>query len=208
MIARSLNDRGQAFPIYAVAIVGLLFAALAFFAFGQASVVRSDAQGAADAAALAAAGDARDHLLPGMDLVKAKPEDWQDILDGKAFDMEGVCGVAEDFAELNKASGTCTRSGLRFVVQVTTDGTVGDSVVPGTSEIHGRARAEAQIVPRCELGPAPGPSTTPSPSPTASPVPGPVALSCKGEKTITYDPLNPDPWSTLARRLFDVRLVN
>ncbi|MFD8631534.1 pilus assembly protein TadG-related protein [Streptomyces sp. NPDC059533] len=207
MIRRSLNDRGQAFPIYAVFIVGVLFAALAFFAFGQASVVRSDAQGAADAAALASAGDARDHLVSGLDLAKAKPEDWQDILKGKFFDTEGVCGAARNFAQLNGAKATCTRSGLHFAVEVTTDRTVGDSVVPGTSDMQGKAQAEAEIVPRCELGPVSAPSATPSPTPTGPSLPGPIALTCKGGKNVTYDPANPDPWSTLARRLFDVRLV-
>lgn len=84
------GDRGQAFPIYVVALVGLLFAALALFVVGQASVTRSNAQGAADAAALAAARDARDHLLPGLDLALLKPEEWEDVLGGKRLFLEGV----------------------------------------------------------------------------------------------------------------------
>ncbi len=192
-------------------VVGMVFAALAFFVFGQAAVVRSDAQGAADAAALAAARKARDNLLPRLDLATLKPEDWRDVLDGKSFDMEGACGAAEDFARLNDAKGTCTRSILSFTVEVTTDGTVGDSVVPGTGDMHGRARAVAEVVPRCELGSAPVPSATPSPAPTPAPTdppsPGPVVIKCKGGKIIRFDPLNPDPWSTLARSLFDVRLA-
>lgn len=207
LTSRKANDRGQVFPLYALVVVGLLFAALAFFVFGQAAVVRSDAQGAADAAALAAAREARDNLLPGLDLATLKPEDWQDVLEGKSF-AEGACGAAEEFARLNDATGTCTRSLLRFSVEVTTNGTVGDSVVPGTRDMHGKARAVAEVVPRCELGPAPIPSATPTPAPTGPPSPGPVVITCKGGKTVRFDPLKPDPWSTLARRLFDVRLAS
>jgi Flp pilus assembly protein TadG len=43
----------------------LLFAALAFFVFARAASVRNGAQSAADAAALAAAQDARDELVDG-----------------------------------------------------------------------------------------------------------------------------------------------
>ncbi|WP_405921796.1 pilus assembly protein TadG-related protein [Streptomyces sp. NBC_00122] len=202
------NDQGQAFPLYAMVVVGMVFAALALFVFGQAAVVRSDAQGAADAAALAAARKARDNLLPRLDLTTLKPEDWQDILDGKSFDMEGACGAAEDFALLNDAKGTCTRSLLRFTVEVTTNGAVGDSVVPGTRDMHGTAKAVAEVVPRCELGPVPAPSATPAPAPTGPPPQGPVVIKCKGGKTIRFDPLKPDRWSTLARSLFDVRLAS
>lgn len=189
-------------------VVALVFAALAFFVFGQAAVVRSDAQGAADAAALAAAQKARDKLLPRLDLATLKPEDWRDILDGKSFDTEGACGAAEDFAQLNDATGTCSRSLLRFTVEVTTNGTVGDSVVPGTRDMHGKAKAVAEVVPRCELGSALTPSGTPTPGPTGPPSPGLVDIKCKGGKTVRFDPLNPDPWSTLAHRLFDVRLAS
>ncbi|MFI1285001.1 pilus assembly protein TadG-related protein [Streptomyces sp. NPDC020858] len=215
MSSRNPNDRGQVFPLYAMVVVGMVFAALVFFVFGQAAVVRSNAQGAADAAALAAAREARDNLLPRLDLATLQPEDWRDVLKGKAFYMEGACGAAEDFARLNDAQGTCSRSLLSFTVEVTTDGTVGDSIVPGTRDMHAKASAVAEVVPRCELGPVPAPSATPSPTPTLTPTPaptgppspGPVVIKCKGGKTIRFDPLNPDPWSTLARRLFDVRLA-
>ncbi|MFJ6483228.1 pilus assembly protein TadG-related protein [Streptomyces sp. NPDC091682] len=209
MSSRKPNDRGQVFPLYAMVVVGMVFAALVFFVFGQAAVVRSDAQGAADAAALAAAREARDNLLPRLDLATLKPEEWRDVLDGKSFDTEGACGQAEHFARLNDAKGTCRRSLLSFTVEVTTDGTVGDSVVPGTQDMQAKAMAVAEVVPRCELGPVPAPSATPSPAPTPTgpPSPGPVVIKCKGGKTIRFDPLNPDPWSKLARSLFDVRLA-
>ncbi|MFD5931241.1 pilus assembly protein TadG-related protein [Streptomyces sp. NPDC060333] len=207
MIAGHSSDRGQVFPLYAMVVVGLLFAALAFFVFGQAAVVRSDAQGAADAGALAAAREARDNLLPGLDLATLKPDEWQDILTGKSFDMAGACGAAEDFARRNEASATCSSAALRFTVEVTTEGTVGASVVPGTQDMHGAAKAVAEVVPRCELGDGPTPSATPLPAPTDPPSTTPTVINCKGGKIIKFDPRKPDLWSTLARSLFDVRLV-
>ncbi|MCJ1677850.1 pilus assembly protein TadG-related protein [Streptomyces sp. APSN-46.1] len=194
-------------------MAALLFAALVFFVFGQAAVVRSDAQGAADAAALAAAREARDNLDPALDLAMLKPQDWEGVVEGRSFDWSRACGAAEAFARRNDAAGTCSRSMLRFTVEVTTDGTVGDSVVPGTEGTHAKAKAVAEIVPRCELGfaadppGAPSPSPTVAPSPTASPSADPVVFKCRGGTTVRFDPLKPDRWKTLARSLFDVRLA-
>ncbi|MFE2140936.1 pilus assembly protein TadG-related protein, partial [Streptomyces sp. NPDC059456] len=101
------DDRGQAFPIYAVAVVGLLFAALAFFVVGQAGVTRSNAQGAADAAALAAAGEARDSAFLGLDLLGLKPADWEKLVDGDLLTGNGACQKADEFAALNDATAEC-----------------------------------------------------------------------------------------------------
>ncbi|MEW2139718.1 pilus assembly protein TadG-related protein [Streptomyces sp. NPDC005409] len=217
MIGRRLrDDQGQAFPIYVVLVAGLLFAALAFFTVGQASVVRSDAQGAADAAALAAARDARDHLVPGLHLPTLKPEDWKDVLEGGRLYAGGACDAARDFAAKNGATARCgPPHPPRFTVEVTTSRTVGDSVVPGVSGQHGTANATAVVEPRCQLSgrvPAPDPSPPPTPSPSPSPggheKPASVEITCKGGGVITFDPAKPQPWSALARTLFAVRLVD
>ncbi|QEU82888.1 hypothetical protein CP968_12615 [Streptomyces subrutilus] len=186
----------------------MVFAVLAFFVFGQAAVVRSDAQGAADAAALAAAREARDHLNPALDLAELQPRDWEAILEGRSFDWPRACAAAEEFARRNDAGAACTRAALRFTVEATTDRTVGDSVVPGTGGMHARAKAVAEIIPRCTLGSLPTPSGAPTgtPSPGPSPPPGPVVIDCRGE-TVRFDPLDPGRWRTLARSLFDVRLA-
>ncbi|MCX4691296.1 pilus assembly protein TadG-related protein [Streptomyces sp. NBC_01408] len=215
MTASRLGDRGQAFPIYIVVVAGLLFAALAFFVVGQASTVRSDAQGAADAAALAAARDARDHLVPGVDLLTLKPEEWKKVLEGAFLDDDGACDAAHDFATRNAATAQCDPALPRFTVEVTTTRTVGDSVVPGVSGQQGTADATAVIEPRCQLGVVePSPAPSPSPTPSSSPLPGgeakppSVEFKCKGGDVIKFDPAKPETWSSLARTLFAVRLVD
>lgn len=209
MITREQRgDRGQAFPIYVLAVVGLLFAALALFVVGQASVTRSNAQGAADAAALAAAREARDHLVPGLDLAALKPKDWEDVLGGKRFDSEGACEQATAFAAKNDATATCRRVALSFTVEVETNGTVGNSVIPESNTMHGTANATAVIEPRCHLGSLPTPTPSPDPADTGAEKPGPIKIQCKGGKELDFDPLKPNPWRTLARTLFDVRLTD
>ncbi|MFE2327364.1 pilus assembly protein TadG-related protein [Streptomyces sp. NPDC059385] len=213
-LRRLRDDRGQAFPIYAVAVVGLLFAALAFFVVGQAGVTRSNAQGAADAAALAAAGEARDNAFLGLDLLSLKPTDWVELVHGDRLTGQGACGRAGEFASLNDATAECVAAIPVVTVTVTTNGTVGKSVVPGTEGVHGKATAKALIKARCSLRSAPvpapptqspGPSSSPSPSP--SPGDGDVTLVCDG-KTLTLDPAKPGSLTKLARALFTVRLVD
>ncbi|MFJ7259343.1 pilus assembly protein TadG-related protein [Streptomyces globosus] len=200
------DDRGQAFPLYAVFTVLLLFAALAFFTVGKAGIVRSDAQGAADAAALAAAREARDNLVPGLDLASLPPEAWERVVEGRDLDGSGACGAAASFAASNDATTTCSRSRLRFTVKVTTNGTVGDSVVPGVSGQRGKAGATAEVTPRCRIGPGGGGAVEPSPTPPGPP--GPIKFTCKGGKVIDFDPARPKPWPSLAKALFDIRLVD
>ncbi|MFE2874773.1 pilus assembly protein TadG-related protein [Streptomyces roseus] len=213
MIPAKFDERGQAFPIYIVLVAGMLFAAFAFFVFGRAALTRSNAQGAADAAALAAAREAQDHLIPGLDFAKLDPDDWEKILRGELLDRTGACAAAGRFAEQNDASATCTPVPRGYSVEVTTRETVGKSVIPGTGSVHGQAKATAVIEPRCTLDTAPAPVPTPSPTATQGPTPPPspalpVTFTCKGGKTLVVDPLKPDPWRKLARTLFDVRLVD
>ncbi|MFF3679976.1 pilus assembly protein TadG-related protein [Streptomyces sp. NPDC002120] len=213
------RDRGQAFPIYVVVVAGLLFAALAFFVIGQASVRRSDAQGAADAAALAAGREARDKLLLGLDLPALKPADWKKIVDGDFFKAGEACAAAEAFAAKNDAKATgCDASLLpKFTVTVETNGTVGESVIPETGSMHGTATATALIESKCRLGtvstpsptptaPAEGGSPSPTPTPAPTPIPSKVTFSCSGE-LIELDPLNPGSLKALTKKLFSVRLV-
>ncbi|OLZ66087.1 MULTISPECIES: pilus assembly protein TadG-related protein [Streptomyces] len=200
------RDGGQAFPIYVVVVAALLFAALAFFTVGKAAIVRSNAQGAADAAALAAAREARDTLAPGVDLATLSPEAWAQVLKGNRFDDAGACGAARDFAARNDATATCSRAGPRFTVRSVTNGTVGDSVVPGVSGRHGEAEATAEIIPRCHLkagGPGSGGGTVPDPTPPAL-----IEFECARGGVVAYNPTQSRPWRSLAGDLFDVRLTD
>ncbi|MGW4683394.1 pilus assembly protein TadG-related protein [Streptomyces sp. NPDC004244] len=210
------GDRGQAFPIYIVLVAGLLFAALAFFVVGMAGATRSNAQGAADAAALAAAREVRDNAFLGLDLPSLSPTAWEELVKGDLLNAKGACSKATEFAALNDASvSECEVAIPRFSVAVSTKGTVGKSVVPGSEALHGKATAKALIEPRCFLKstpiPAPTPTSTASPAPTASPSPsaglGSVAFVCKG-KTLTLDLEKPGSLGRLARSLFSVRLAD
>ncbi|MFJ2591998.1 pilus assembly protein TadG-related protein [Streptomyces erythrochromogenes] len=216
-------DRGQAFPIYVIVVAGLLFAALAFFVVGQASATRSDAQGAADAAALAAGRAARDDVLLDLDLLSLAPADWTKILEGKLFAVGEACGEAAVFAAKNSATVTSCEPALpRFTVTVETKETIGESVIPGTESMHGTATATALIKSKCRLGAVFTPAPTPTPTPTATPTPttpvgggttapptptpSTVTFECGGE-SVKLDPLKPGSLSELTRRLFSVRLV-
>ncbi|MEV7725637.1 pilus assembly protein TadG-related protein [Streptomyces sp. NPDC087917] len=209
MTAARAGDRGQAFPIYIVMVAGLLFAALAFFVVGMAGVKRSDAQGAADSAALAAARESRDRLFAGLDLLTLKPADWEAILRGDRLDGRDGCGRAVEFAALNGASAACSASGAEFTVNATTNSGLGKSVVPGTEGTRGTAAATAVIEPHCTLGSAATPAPTPEPTSSPGPVAEPalVELRCSGE-VISVDPLKPGSLVRLARMLFTVRLID
>ncbi|MFD3541735.1 pilus assembly protein TadG-related protein [Streptomyces sp. NPDC058662] len=212
------RDRGQVFPVYIVAIAGFLFAALAFVVVGMASATRSEAQGAADAAALAAAREARDKALVGMDLLALTPEDWEAIVEGGRLTGTGACAKAVEFAALNGATAQCAPGDREFAVRVLTDDTVGKSVIPASDTTRARAEARAEIVPLCSLRSAPTPSVSPSPSPspTASTPPGggttsppaSVGFRCRGGAVVTLDPANPGSLSKLSRKLFSVRLAD
>ncbi|MFE9563107.1 pilus assembly protein TadG-related protein [Streptomyces sp. NPDC006487] len=200
-MARAVSrDAGQVLPFYAAMMACLLFAALAFVVVGMAGATRSDAQGAADAAALAAAQEVRDNAFRGRNLLTLTPEDWEEIIRGRHFDTEGACAKATAFAGTNDATAACDFDVPEFTVSVTTNGTVGDSVVPGTENVHGRATATALIEPRCSLQPAPTP-----PPPEGG---GPVDIQCRDGSVIIVNPSDPGSLYKLARKLFVVRLAD
>ncbi|MFF8783999.1 pilus assembly protein TadG-related protein [Streptomyces sp. NPDC015125] len=176
---RRRRDAGQAFPLYIVAVAGLLFLALAFFAVGQAAATRNGAQTAADAAALAAGQKYRDLLtksfLDGLrdGSYESNRAVWKDLLNGRGVQSDAACERAGWFAGRNGAdlsgagtasgtgSGTRSRSGCTadswptsFAVAVRTRNTVGNSVIPMTKGTHGEAEAKSVVEPRCTLDPA------------------------------------------------------
>ncbi|WP_078910294.1 pilus assembly protein TadG-related protein [Streptomyces sp. NRRL S-87] len=186
------SDRGQAFPMYAWMMGGLLFAVIAFFAIGQAGARRNETQGAADAAALAAAQAARDELASGWDLSLLQRDDWERLLEGGAFNTANSCAAAETFAKANGASLTSCGVGAVFAVRVRASEGIGN---PKVTDVRATAGASAEIKPRCEIATWDDPQK-------------PFDITCKGRRLISLDPSHLDPWRTLARTLFDVRLVD
>jgi hypothetical protein len=195
---RQYGDAGQAFPIYITVVGGLLFLALAYFAVGQATVNRSGAQTAADAAALAAAQDTRDQLAGEWVDDVLDPTKWQDIFDGKGVTFVG-CGRADQLAAQNDAD-VVRCDGipwlLRYDVNVQTRKTMGESVVPITAQKRSKASATAVIEPLCTFK-LPGADAGGNVLPR---------LSCKDKN---WD-LNPDDLTDLPgpEDLFDVHLAD
>ncbi|MFI1977347.1 pilus assembly protein TadG-related protein [Streptomyces wedmorensis] len=196
------------------AIGGLLFLAFVYFAVGQAGATRSSAQTAADAAALAAAQDAREQLRTGWLEVITDPEQWVGFLEGKSYDDASACQAAADFASRNDAvleGELCRRlplGGEGFAVTVRTIGTVGRSIVPGTETRHAVASAKAVIEPRCTFVPPEEPAQDPAPTEPEEdqgeedePI---LGLTCDGQPwEIDLD----EPTLPSAVDLFTVRLI-
>ncbi|MFD3994102.1 pilus assembly protein TadG-related protein [Streptomyces sp. NPDC058583] len=162
------GDSGQAFPAYVAVIAGVLFLAFVYFAVGQAAATRNGAQTAADAAALAAAQDARDQLRDRWLEVLRTPDQWGPFLRGEEYSEGRACERAASFAARNGAEllpeGGCDRlaSGDQgFSVTVSTKEAVGRSIVPGTESRHAVASAEAVVEPLCQFDP---PAPPPDPS--------------------------------------------
>ncbi|MFI1712789.1 pilus assembly protein TadG-related protein [Streptomyces litmocidini] len=214
-MSKDCGDAGQAFPVYIAAITGLLFLGFVYFAVGQAAATRNGAQTAADAAALAAAQDARDQLREGWLDVIRDPAQWGSFLQGKEYDVLSACDRAAVFAARNGAEvddGNCVSlpSGREgFNVTVRTTGTVGRSILPITESQHATASAKALIEPKCSFEEPEEPTpeeTEPGPEPSGpAEEPDPITgLTCGGVSwTIDLD----NPKLPSATDLFTVRLA-
>lgn len=145
-------------------VAGLLFLAFAYFAVGQASMKKNEAQTAADAAALAAAQDARDEWSwpRAFDL-----DEWDDLLNGRDIGTRS-CAAASSLASANDAQTvSCSADPAdwpeaSYTVTVVTNKSVGNSVIPGTETRKAEATARAVIEPRCRVEE----DTRPRPSPS------------------------------------------
>lgn len=174
-------------------MTGLLLLAFTFFVFAQAAVVRSGAQSAADAAALAAAQEARDQMFENL-LGAADEEDAEDALEG--IDETGsACEEAARLAARNDAEVTSCQAadvGREYTVDVVSTDTVGDSVIPGTEEQTARTQATAVIGALCDDAEEDGDR---------------IELSCE-DRDWTIDPDDEDSGDDVpeARDLFEVYL--
>ncbi|CAM5458705.1 hypothetical protein STENM36S_04563 [Streptomyces tendae] len=191
-------DAGQAFPIYITVVGGLLLLAFAYLAVGQASANRNGAQTAADAAALAAAQDTRDQLADMWVDEILDPSKWKRIFEGDVAGLEPSCWRAEQLAARNDARALrCRPEGLLgFTVEVETNKTVGDSIVPGTEAKRSKASATAVIDARC----------TPEPPVEKQGADDLLKLAC-GDEQWDLDPEDLDALPT-ADELFDVHLAD
>ncbi|MGA5269006.1 pilus assembly protein TadG-related protein [Streptomyces lydicamycinicus] len=216
---RRRRDEGQAFPLYIVAVGGLLFLALAFFAVGQAAATRNGAQTAADAAALAAGQKYRELLrksvLDGLrdGSYQTDPTAWEELLNGRGAPSGAACESAGWFAGRNGAelSGPrCTPDSwpTSFAVQVTTRNPVGDSVIPATSRKHASAEAKSVVGPRCTLDPATDDTggTDDEGGKGGKDEDAPVEITCDGTRW-TLDPRHLEELPDAAD-LFSVRLAH
>ncbi|WP_329563805.1 pilus assembly protein TadG-related protein [Streptomyces uncialis] len=149
-------DQGQTLPIYIWMTGILLFVAFAFFAFAQAAAARNGAQSAADAAALAAAQDARGELLDDLGTALGEDGDWLDWLTGDLLEGTGAQAAAEQLAAENDSSvtgfGPTEVNGYPgYDVEIETNFAVGNSIIPGTESMNASARAVAVVEPRCDF---------------------------------------------------------
>lgn len=209
-------------------VAGLLFLAFAFFAVGQASATRNGAQGAADAAALAAAQEARDNLGVPFLAALREPNGLADFLENHRY-FEAGCWKARELASANDShlhSDDPFRRPLcgwdegflrdRVTVSVETDYTVGSSVIPSTKTTHGNATATAVIEFRCSTKLKDVPSDDPGSDEGGDgegkgdkpdlPIP---TLFCDGQDDgFEVDPAHPELWKSVAKTIFAVHLID
>ncbi|MFB7557269.1 pilus assembly protein TadG-related protein [Streptomyces brevispora] len=215
MAGHNRRDAGQAFPIYIVMVAGLLFLAFAFFAVGQASATRNGAQGAADAAALAAAQDARKDLGVPFLAALREPNGLNEFLSGHQYFGAGQ-SEAIQLASANDSDVTdfYWRLGYwqdKVTAKVRTRYTVGSSVIPSTKTTHATATATAVIKFRCSPKPTP---EAPDPGQDdgkgkddSKDTPKRVDLSCAG-RNVTIDLSDSDPLAGLMKLIFAVNLID
>nr|WSW67101.1 pilus assembly protein TadG-related protein [Streptomyces sp. NBC_00995] len=225
MALRNRRDAGQAFPIYIVMVAGLLFLAFAFFAVGKASATRNGAQGAADAAALAAAQDARAGLGPYLIEALRSPDGMDRFLRWHDYGWVG-CPEARQLAYDNRAEldssprvpGGCDwDTGYlqdKVTARVKTQYTVGDSVIPGTENKHATATATAVIKFRCDTkveglpDPAAGGDDGSAGDEEGETADLPVLTLRCGGLDVPIDLGDDDLAAGLGKLLFDVQLID
>ncbi|MFI6553103.1 pilus assembly protein TadG-related protein [Streptomyces griseus] len=201
MRTRPRGDAGQAFPIYIVMVAGLLFLALAFFAVGKASALRNGSQGAADAAALAAAQQARADF--GTGFYASLPGNMLDVFLAAPF--AAPCYAAERLADANDADKElcyATPGYLRDRITVEVKGRepVDSPVLPGSQNKKAKAKATALIEFRC-----PNPKAVDFNSDGVQDL---FIFTCRSGEILEIAPGSPPPWESVSRTLFDVRLVD
>ncbi|SCF78269.1 pilus assembly protein TadG-related protein [Streptomyces sp. Ncost-T10-10d] len=198
---RTRTDAGQAFPIYVVMVAGLLFLAFVFFAVGKAAALRNGAQGAADAAALAAAQQTREQFK-GPFLASLPGKMLDPFL--QAHPVMG-CPAAYGLASANRARVTNCQpipGGLRDRIRVEVKGrdAVDSPVVPNTKRTFATTEATAVIEFRCP--------DWESADFNDDGVQDMYFFTCRGGQMLQIAPGSPPPWSQVSKILYDVHLVD
>jgi hypothetical protein len=196
-------------------VAGLFFLALAFFVVGKASAIRNGAQGAADAAALAAAQEARDQMGPAFLSALLLPGGLDDFFEDNRIGGGGSCDRAQRFAAENRSDVVpygcdwhSTNSRGEVTVKVKTRYTVEDSVIPDTETRHATATATAVVEFRCSPKPEDKPGNGNGRDEDKDEKPGPIKFDCDGRNDPEIDPTDPDPWAELGKALFAVHLID
>ncbi len=138
--------------------------------------------------------------MEGLKGVIGEDDNWRDWLDGDLFAGAGATAAAQQLAAENDATvqggaePTTVNGYPGYRVEIETNYTVGDSIIPGTESLTARAHATAVIQPRCDFDAPDDPKAA-------------VELVCDGE-LVDIDPEDFDPEDLPdASVLFSVRLV-
>ena len=139
-----------------VAIAALFFLGFAYFAVGQASVLRNSTQSAADAAALAAARAGRDQLHEDFlaALTAGDTDALSSLLNKDGDDVTSACATAATYAVDNGAtvqSCSAVSDPPGYSVAVRSVHPVGRTAVKGTENVYATAEATAIVKPRCSV---------------------------------------------------------
>lgn len=169
------------------------------FAFGKADTTRNGTQSAADSAALAAAQQARDQLKPEIVAHLADATWLEGIFSGVLQGVFNGCGDAQRFASINDAGQVLCNplfdGRWGYYVKLTSNKSMGKSIIPGTETKHATSQSTAIVDSRCHFVPSAGQDPTGSPGVVICP-----------EFVWHVDPTQPETIPTLAD-LFDVHLV-
>jgi hypothetical protein len=139
MAAAIRRERGQMLPVVVMVMLGIVGLGLVAVQIGKATVMRSDAQTAADAAALAAVREVRNQLVQQVAATGTSSF--------ALIDDVRVNAMAADYAAKNEAHLTrpVQRNGADVRVWVTTNHKLGKGAGKESDDEQGEARARARL---------------------------------------------------------------
>jgi hypothetical protein len=139
MAAAIRGERGQMLPVVVMVLLGIVGLGVVAVQIGKATVMRSDAQTAADAAALAAAREIRNQLVQQ---VAATGTSSFELIDDVRVNAEAAGYAQRNDAHLTRP---VQRHGADVRVWVATDRKLGKGAAKDTEDHEGEARARARL---------------------------------------------------------------